>query len=80
MLNDALRQELLAMRDDDLRVRDELVASDELGGAYVPKMEEVHKRNASRLRELIAPRLAIRRYRGERRRRSSMANRSARHR
>jgi hypothetical protein len=55
MLNDALRQELLAMRDDDLRVRDELITSDELDGAYVPRMEAVHKRNASRLRELIAP-------------------------
>jgi hypothetical protein len=54
MLNDALRQELLAMRNEDLRVRDELITSDELGGAYVPRMEAVHKRNASRLRELIA--------------------------
>jgi len=53
MLNDALRQELLAMRDKDLHLRDELIASGELGGAYVPKMEDVHKRNASRLRELI---------------------------
>ena len=54
MLNEALRQELLAMRDEDLRVREELIAANELGGAYVPKMEAVHKRNASRLRDLIA--------------------------
>lgn len=53
MINDALRQELLAMRNEDLRVREELIASGELGGEYVPKMEAVHKRNASRLRELI---------------------------
>src|SRR5271169_2132778 len=53
MINDALRQELLAMRDEDLRVRAELIARDELGGAYLPKMEEVHKCNAGRLRELI---------------------------
>jgi hypothetical protein len=53
MINDALRQELQAMRNEDLRVREELMASGELGGEYVPKMEDVHKRNASRLRELI---------------------------
>jgi hypothetical protein len=53
MLNDALRRELLTMRNEDLRIREELLASGELGGAYVPKMEAVHQRNASRLRELI---------------------------
>src|ERR1700740_1525713 len=53
MINDALRQELKAMRNEDLRVREELIASGDLGGEYVPKMEDVHKRNASRLRELI---------------------------
>jgi hypothetical protein len=54
MMNDDLRRELLAMRSDDMRVRDELMAAGELGGPYVPRMEEVHKRNANRLRELIA--------------------------
>jgi hypothetical protein len=53
MINDSMRHELLAMRDEDLRVREELMASGELGGKYVPRMESVHKRNASRLRELI---------------------------
>jgi hypothetical protein len=53
MIKDALRQELQAMRSEDLRVREELIASGELGGEYVPKMEDVYKRNASRLRELI---------------------------
>lgn len=53
MLNDGLRQELQAMRDEDLRVREELIASAEMGGEYVPRMEAVHKRNANRLRELI---------------------------
>lgn len=42
------------MREEDLRVRDELVAANELGGPYVPRMEAVHVRNAARLRELIA--------------------------
>ncbi len=41
------------MRNEDLRLREELIASGELGGEYAPKIEAVHKRNASRLRELI---------------------------
>jgi hypothetical protein len=53
MIKDALRQELQTMPDEDSRVRGELIASGELGGEYVPKMEAVHKRNASRLRELM---------------------------
>lgn len=54
MPNENLRRELLAMRHEDMRVRQELIESGELGGAYVPRMEEVHRRNAARLRELIA--------------------------
>ena len=54
MINESLRTELLAMREEDLRVRDELVAAGLLGGPYVPRMEAVHVRNAARLRELIA--------------------------
>lgn len=42
------------MREEDFRVRDELMAAGELGGPYVPRMETVHVRNAARLRELIA--------------------------
>jgi hypothetical protein len=54
MVDESLRQELLAMRAEDLRVRTELDEAGELGGPYVPRMEEVHVRNAARLRELIA--------------------------
>jgi len=54
MTNEQLRQELLDMREEDLRVRGELEAAGELGGPYVPRMEAVHVRNAARLRELIA--------------------------
>jgi hypothetical protein len=54
MIKDDLRRELVAMHGEDMRVREELMAAGELGGPYVPRMEEVHKRNASRLRELIA--------------------------
>lgn len=53
-MNEALRAELVAMRAEDLRVRDELMKSGELGGAYVPRMEAVHRQNATRLREIIA--------------------------
>jgi hypothetical protein len=54
MTNEQLRQELLEMRAQDERLREELLASGELGGRYAPRMEEVHRRNAARLRELIA--------------------------
>ena len=53
-MNEALRRELLGMREEDHRVRQELVDAGELGGVYVPRMEAVHTRNAARLRELIA--------------------------
>lgn len=53
MINEELRCELVAMRAEDLRVREELLASGALGGTYVPRMEDVHKKNAARLRELI---------------------------
>jgi len=41
------------MREEDFRVRQELMDAGELGGEYVPRMESVHIRNAARLRELI---------------------------
>ncbi|MGD0304650.1 MAG: DUF6624 domain-containing protein [Candidatus Acidiferrales bacterium] len=53
-MNEPLRNELLSMRDEDLRVRQELLDAGELGGHYVPRMEAVHTKNASRLREIIA--------------------------
>jgi hypothetical protein len=53
MLNEELRRELTAMREEDMRVRAELLAANELGGAYVPRMEAVHVKNAARLRALI---------------------------
>jgi hypothetical protein len=54
VIDEELRQELLAMRAEDARVRQELLESGELGGSYVPRMEAVHIRNAARLRELIS--------------------------
>jgi hypothetical protein len=54
MTDESLRAELIAMRDEDMRVRNELHERGQLGGPYVPGMEAVHIRNATRLRELIA--------------------------
>jgi hypothetical protein len=54
VVNEELRRELLAMREEDLSVREELLEAGQLGGPYVPRMEEVHRKNAARLRELIA--------------------------
>ena len=53
MLNEELRCELIAMRAEDVRVRAELADADELGGAYVPRMEAVHVKNAARLGEIL---------------------------
>jgi hypothetical protein len=54
MVDEALRQELLALGAEDHRVREELLAANELGGPYHPRMEAVHVKNAARLREIIA--------------------------
>jgi hypothetical protein len=54
VIDEELRRELLDMRAEVMRVRQELLESGELGGSYAPQMEAMHVRNASRLRELIA--------------------------
>ncbi len=48
-----LRDELLFMEEEDLRVRAELAADGSLFDGYHPRMEEVHRRNAARLRAII---------------------------
>jgi hypothetical protein len=54
-MNEPLRRELIAMRAEDLRVREELIQSGEMDGTrYVPRMEVVHRANAARLRQIIA--------------------------
>jgi hypothetical protein len=53
MVDETLRQELLALRAEDHRVREELLGANELGGPYHPRMEVVHVKNAACLRELI---------------------------
>ena len=51
---ESTRWELLEMRAEDMRVRAELERSGRLFRGYDPQMETVHRRNAARLRELIA--------------------------
>ena len=46
---EGIRTVLLSMRDEDLRVRAELVASGTLWDTYHPRMEEVHVRHAAHL-------------------------------
>jgi hypothetical protein len=54
MVNLALRQELVAMKEEDLRVRKELADAGELGGPYVPRMQAVHVRKSNRRRRTKA--------------------------
>lgn len=52
--NPQLRLELLAMRAHDAEVRDKIIKGASAFDGYHPQMEEVHKRNAARLKEIIA--------------------------
>ena len=54
VLNEAVREELLAMRDADLRLRSRLIASGTLFGAYNEEMASLHRKHATRLREILA--------------------------
>jgi uncharacterized protein DUF6624 len=51
-IDEELRRVLLAMREEDLRVREQLLP--ELGDGYHPRMEEVHRRNTDLLKQIIA--------------------------
>jgi hypothetical protein len=52
-MNTTLREELLAMQAEDVRVREELAREGVLGEGYEPRMEEVHRRNAARLEAIV---------------------------
>ncbi len=52
-LNNALKNELLAMHQKDQRVHEELAKDGSLFEDYHPKMQEVHDRNAERLEQII---------------------------
>ncbi len=53
VVNEALRQELLTMRDEDQEIREGLAESGELVGSYVKRMERLHVKNAQRLTEIL---------------------------
>jgi hypothetical protein len=53
-MNEGLHAELLALEAEDLHVRDELARDGSLFHGYHPRMEAVHRKNATRLREIIA--------------------------
>jgi hypothetical protein len=42
------------MREEDLRVRDEVIKGSSIYAGYDPRMEEVHNRHAGRLKAIIA--------------------------
>jgi hypothetical protein len=48
-----MREELLGLASEDTRVREELAGDGSLYGGYRSRMEEVHRRNAERLREIM---------------------------
>lgn len=52
--NRKLFEELECMADEDTRVRMQLLATGELFQGYHSRMEAVHRRNAARLKEIIA--------------------------
>jgi hypothetical protein len=53
MLNESLRDELLAMRNADLQLRSRLVAKGTLFGAYNEEMASLHRQHNVRLREVL---------------------------
>ena len=53
-MDESLEKALLDMEAQDQSVRNELTAAGSLNEKYHPRLEEVHRANASRLRQIIA--------------------------
>jgi hypothetical protein len=53
-MDESLEKALLDMEAHDQAVRAELTAAGDLNHTYHPRLEEVHRANASRLRQIIA--------------------------
>ena len=53
-MDESLEKALLDMEAHDKAVRAELTAAGELNVAYHPRLEEVHRTNSSRLRQIVA--------------------------
>lgn len=54
-MNERIREELLAMQSEDLRVREELLRANALesGKGYNPTMEGIHRQNAGKLKAIL---------------------------
>jgi hypothetical protein len=54
-MNERIREELLAMQSEDLRVREELLRANalEFGTGYNPTMESIHRKNAEKLKAVL---------------------------
>jgi hypothetical protein len=52
-MDNKLREKLLAMAEEDRRVREELAKTGELFDGYNPQMEAVHLKNAAALEEML---------------------------
>lgn len=48
-----LQEELLRLASEDVRIRDELAADGSLFDGYHPRMQDVHRRNAKCLQEIL---------------------------
>src|SRR5689334_16117788 len=61
-MDDALHNELLAMRQTDLEMRRRLIDAGELYGSHLPKdwyhpeMAKIHRRNSARMRAILTQR------------------------
>jgi hypothetical protein len=53
-MDESLEKALLDMEAQDQAIRNELTAAGALNDKYHPRLEEVHRANASRLRQIIA--------------------------
>jgi len=53
-MDESLEKALLEMEAHDQALRAELTAAGELNLTYHPRLEEIHRANASRLRQIIA--------------------------
>jgi hypothetical protein len=53
-VNEALREELLRMREEDLNLRAELVRDGSLFHGYAERMAELHRRHNQRMRAILA--------------------------
>jgi hypothetical protein len=53
-VNEALREELLKMREEDLNLRTELLRDGSLFHGYAERMAELHRRHNQRMRAILA--------------------------